>query len=133
MTDVTFSFGFFKINVADLDAAVRFYTAVFGFAVTDTVSLPTLEERMLTLPGSKFTLVLLQWTDGRAITIGNGFGPAGFLTRDVDAAFAKALAHGATESRPPTDMGPMRVAFVFDPEGHEIEMIQYRPAPTAAV
>ncbi len=132
MTDVTFSFTFFKINVADIDAAVCFYTGVFGFAVTDTVSLPTLEERMLTLPGSKFTLVLLQWTDGRAITIGNGFGPAGFLTRDVDAAYAKALAHGATTSRAPADLGPMRLAFVFDPEGHEIEMIQYRSPAKAA-
>ena len=125
---MTVNLTFFKVNVADLDAAVRFYTEAFGFAVTDAVSLPTLEERMLTLPGAKFTLVLLSWTDGRAITIGNGFGPIGFLTRDVDAAYAKALANGATESRPPTDMGPMRVAFVFDPEGHEIEMIQYRKA-----
>ncbi|WP_375390601.1 VOC family protein [uncultured Sphingomonas sp.] len=125
---VSFSFSFFKINVADLDAAVRFYTEVFGFSVTDTVSLPELEERMLVMPGAKFTLVLLQWQDGRAITVGNGFGPAGFLTRDVDAAYGRALAHGASAHRPPTGMGPMRVAFVLDPEGHEIEMIQYRRA-----
>lgn len=132
MTDpapaVSFSFNFFKINVADLDAAVAFYTQVFGFAVADKISTDEVEERMLAMPGAKFTLVLLQWQDGRAITVGNGFGPAGFLTRDVDAAYARALAHGASAHRPPTDMGPMRVAFVLDPEGHEIEMIQYRRA-----
>ena len=126
---VSFTFSFFKINVADLDAAVRFYTETFGFTVTDQINLPTVEERMLTIPGGKFTLVLLRWTDGRAISVGNGFGPVGFMTRDVDAAYAKALANGATASRAPSDLGPMRLAFVLDPEGHEIEMIQYkRPA-----
>lgn len=126
MTDVTFSFNFFKINVAHLDAATAFYTGVFGFTVADTIATDAFEERMLTMPGAKFTLVLLAWKDGRAIVIGNGFGPAGFLTRDCDAAYARALAHGATGHRPPEDMGPMRVAFVLDPEGHEIEMIQYK-------
>ena len=79
------------------------------------------------MAGAKFTLVLLRW-NGRALSMGDGFGPAGFLTRDCDAAYARALAYGATAHRPPTDMGPMRVAFVLDPEGHEIEMIQYRRA-----
>lgn len=126
MTDTpSFTFAFFKVNVADMDVAARFYTETFGFTVADTIDLPSVEERMLTMPGGKFTLVLLRWKDGRAITVGNGFGPIGFMTRDVDAAYARALAHGATSSRAPTDLGPMRLAFVLDPEGHEIEMIQY--------
>lgn len=116
---------FFKINVADLDTATRFYTDCFGFTVVDQISLPTVAERMLRQPDATFTLVLLRWMDGRAIAIGNGFGPVGFLTRDVDAAYASALRHGAAALRPPSDMGTMRVAFVLDPEGHEIELLQY--------
>lgn len=128
MTDVSFTLAFFKVIVTDLDAAVRFYTETFGFTVADQVNVAGVEERMLTMPDGKFTLVLLRWTDGRAITVGNGFGPVGFMTRDIEAAYAKALANGATSQRAPFDMGPMRIAFVLDPEGHSIELIQYTRA-----
>jgi catechol 2,3-dioxygenase-like lactoylglutathione lyase family enzyme len=125
-----FRLNFFKLVVRDIDAMADFYARAFGFEQRgERIRIPGLEEAMLALPGEQFTLVLYHWTDGREIDIGTGHGPVGFLTSDVDAAYAHALAHGATDMRAPLDLPGMRLAFVRDPEGHEIEMIQFkRPA-----
>ena len=129
LSALKFKFNFFKLIVRDLDAVQKFYADTFGFEERSRFTLPTLEEVMLALPGEQFTLVLYRHADGREVEIGGGHGPVGFLTRDVDAAFARALANGASEVSGPREMGSMRLAFVKDPEGHEIEMIQFvRPA-----
>ena len=122
---VGFRLNFFKLVVRDLDAARRFYTRAFGLVQQgDDVVMPGLREAMLARPGDRFTLVLYQHTDGREITLGSAYGPVGFLTRNLDAALAHVVAEGATCGRGPLDLPGMKVAFVFDPEGHEIELIQ---------
>ena len=127
-----FRLNFFKLVVRDVDAMAAFYARAFGFEERrDRVKVPGIEEAMLTLLGEQFTLVLYHWTDGREIAIGSGHGPVGFLTDDVDAAYAHALTSGAQPLYAPFDMASMRIAFVRDPEGHEIEMIQFR-RPAAA-
>lgn len=129
LSALKFKLNFFKLIVRDLDAMQRFYADTFGFEERSRIALPGLEEVMLALPGEQFTLVLYRHTDGREIDIGSGYGPVGFLTRDVEAAVVHALANGATLVTAPREIGSMRLAFVKDPEGHEIEMIQFvRPA-----
>ena len=124
-----FRLNFFKLVVRDAAAMTAFYEKTFGFEVRSRFELPGIIEVMLALPGEAFTLVLYQNTDGREVVIGNGHGPVGFLTRDVDGAYAHALASGAQDDRAPFDLPGMRIAFVKDPEGHQIEMIQLmRPA-----
>ena len=125
LSALKFRFNFFKLIVRDLDAMQKFYADTFGFEERSRFTLPTLEEVMLALPGEQFTLVLYRHTDDRDVEIGSGYGPVGFLTRDVDAAVAHAVANGASLVAAPRDMGSMRLAFVKDPEGHEIEMIQF--------
>lgn len=119
-----FRLNFFKLVVRDLDAMVAFYRRAFGFEIRNRIDLAGLQEVMLALPEDRFMLVLYHHTDGREIAIGNAYGPVGFVTRDVDAAMAHAVASGATPGRGPIDMPGMRIGFVDDPEGHEIEMVQ---------
>lgn len=121
---LSFRLSFFKLVVRDIEAMIDFYARVFGFEQRNRVVLPGLDEAVLALPGDQFNLVLYYSTDGRDVTIGTGHGPVGFVTADVDAAYAHALAHGAEELRPPFSIQNMRVAFLRDPEGHEIELIQ---------
>lgn len=124
-----FRLNFFKLIVKDAEAMTAFYRETFGFTEVNRIELPGLVEVMLVLPDQTFNLVLYQHTDGREIDIGSGYGPVGFITRDVDGAYAHALASGASDERSPFDLGSMRLAFVKDPEGHQIEMIQFvRPA-----
>lgn len=119
-----FRLGFFKLVVRDLPAMERFYCDSFGFAVTNRVVLPGLEESMLNLPGQPFTVVLFHHSDGREISVGNGHGPIGLTTADVDAAAARAIAHGARPLHGPHELPGARLTFLLDPEGHEIELIQ---------
>lgn len=62
------------------------------------------------------------------MTVGNGHGPVGFTTTDLDGAMARAFANGATPLHGPHDLPGARLVFIHDPEGHEIELIQ-RSAP----
>lgn len=129
LTAFKFRLNFFKLIVRDIDRMTDFYRATFGFNEVNRITMPGLIEVMLVLPEQAFNLVLYQHTDGRTVEMGSAYGPVGFITRDVDGAYAHAVASGATVDRAPFDLPGMRIAFVFDPEGHQIEMIQIvRPA-----
>jgi lactoylglutathione lyase len=122
------TFGFVKLVVRDLDAMLDFYRRTLGLVVTQTVDTDTMTEKILGKPGAQggASLILYRHKDGREITLGNAHGPVGFYVRDVDAAFAHAVAEGAKPDREPFDAGTMRVAFVLDPEGREIELVSVR-------
>ena len=121
-------FGFMKFVVRDLDAMRSFYERAFGLAVSQTIDLPEIVELVLRRPGEDtgFSLILYWNKDGREVTVGTGHGPLGLFVRDVDAAYAHAVSQGATPHREPWDTEAMRVAFVLDPEGRELELISMR-------
>jgi predicted enzyme related to lactoylglutathione lyase len=122
------TFGFIKLVVRELDPMLAFYERVLGLVAAQTVDTPEMTEKILRKPGQATGagLILYRHKDGRAITLGTAYGPVGFYVRDVDAAFAHAVAHGATPHRDPWDTGNLRVAFVLDPEGREIELVSVR-------
>ncbi len=122
--------GFFKIITKDQDAMQAFYEDTFGFKVVNHFEFPGIDERIMTVPGQSLSLVLYHHTDGREITMGNAYGPIGLVTHDVDALYAEAIAAGATPKTPPYDLGDtgVRLGFVLDPEGHEIEFIRLAEA-----
>lgn len=117
-------FNFVKIVVSDLPAMEAFYTGALGFQVQNRIDAPGFKEVMLAQKAGAFTLVLYHHTDGRRIDNGNGWGPLGFIVRDCDADHARLISHGAAEARAPASFGAMKVSFVTDPEGHEIELLQ---------
>lgn len=116
---------FTKLIVADLPAAIDFYERAFGFTVRNRIALPGLEEVLIGLADDPFTLVLYHHTDGRALTAGDTHGPLGLSTRDIQSTWDRAIAAGAVSVRPPEDFPGMRIAFLDDPEGHPLELIQY--------
>ncbi|HEX3888009.1 MAG TPA: VOC family protein [Phenylobacterium sp.] len=118
-------FGFVKFVVRDLAAMRNFYERAFGLAVAQTIDLPDITELVMRRPGEEtgFSLILYWNKDGREVALGSAHGPLGLYVRDVDAAFAHAVSQGAAPHREPWDTGAMRVAFVLDPEGRELELI----------
>lgn len=121
-------FGLVKFVVRDLDAMTAFYERALGLEVSRTIDLPAIVEKVMTFPDDKsgFGLVLYFNKDGRAVTVGDGHGPLVLYVRDVDAAYAHALASGAAGDRAPFAIGELRIAFVRDPEGRELEFIATR-------
>ena len=124
-------FTFVKLTVADIDAAAAFFESGFGLPHADTVDTPTFREHVMTGAKGSTTIVLFHWKDGRAIDTGNGYGPVGMISRDLDADLARALAAGAKQKGETVQFGPARIAFVRTPEGHEIEIMQMGTAATA--
>lgn len=117
-------FTFVKLVVRDIDASTRFFVDGFGMVHADTVDTPQFREHMLTGHKGSMTIVLFHWKDNRPLSIGNGWGPVGMITRNLDADVARALAAGAQQKGATVQFGPARIAFLLTPEGHEIELLQ---------
>jgi lactoylglutathione lyase len=118
------------IRVNDLDQSKRFYCEALGMRVL----------RESQYPEGKFTLcfvgygseddsavIELTYNWGRSIyTLGDAFGHVAIGTTDIRAACDRVRAAGGKVTREP---GPMKysatvIAFVEDPNGYKIELIE---------
>ena len=118
------------IRVGDLAASKKFYTEALGMKVL----------REKEYPEGKFTLCFIGYGDESSNTVieltynwgkssyqlGDGFGHIALGTDDIEAACAKVRALGYKVVREP---GPMKhgttvIAFVEDPTGYKIELIE---------
>ncbi len=116
---------FMKLIVRDMPRMKAFYEAAFGFAPVNGFDTPEFEEIMLRQGEDPFLILLLSYKDGRRHPDAAAHGPTGFVSEDVQASVDRAVAAGATVKMAPFEVGPTRVAFLADPEGHEIEIIQF--------
>ena len=118
------------LRVKDLDESLRFYTEHFGMKLL----------RRTDYPGGKFTLAFVGYGDEKDHTVleltynwgktdyvlGDQFGHIAIAVDDVYAASERLRAAGVPITREP---GPMQhgrtvIAFVEDPNGYKIELIQ---------
>jgi len=126
MTTSQARLAFFKLNVADLEAATVFWREAFGFAVTGTFDEPEFREHILALPGQAggLSLMLVQYKDGRDVTVGPGHGPVGVVCDDIQASHDRALACEAEKATGVFAAGGVQIAVLKSPQGHEIELVQ---------
>lgn len=116
------------LRVRDLERSVRFYVEALGMR----------EERRKVLEKADATLVFLvdeagghpiELTynhDGRDYELGTQFGHLAFGVADVDAAREELAGRGVEFTRGPyaVSTGGRRIAFIRDPDGIEIELIE---------
>jgi lactoylglutathione lyase len=116
------------LRVGDLDRSVKFYTEIFGMK----------ELRRRDVPEGKYTLAFLGFGDGgteleltynygvTSYDVGTGFGHLAFGMPDVYGACEKMRAAGAKITREPgpVKFGTTVIAFVEDPDGYKIELIE---------
>jgi predicted enzyme related to lactoylglutathione lyase len=128
MTSVQFAF--VKLVVRDLDAMSNFYQRALDLHPVRTIDTDTITEIIMRPKGEDagFCLVLYKPKDGREIAIGNGHGPIGLYVKDTDEAFENAIHEGASPQQKPFNVTGLRVAFVNDPEGHELEFLSKQPS-----
>ena len=120
------------IRVGDLDRSVKFYTELLGMK----------ELRRNDVPVGQYTLAFLGYGEGNKenggeieltynygvdkYEIGTGFGHLAVGVPDVAAACEKVRNGGGKVTREagPVKHGTTIIAFVEDPDGYKIEMIQ---------
>lgn len=121
------------IRVGDLDRSIAFYTEILGMRVL----------RRSDYPEGRFTLAFVGYgeeSDGAVIELtlnwdtpsyelGNGFGHIALEVPDAYAACAEIKKRGGRVTR---EAGPMKhgttvIAFVEDPDGYKIELIERKP------
>ncbi len=118
------------VRVGNLDRSIQFYTDVLGMELL----------RRKDYPDGKFTLAFVgygaetehavveltyNWGTGK-YDLGNGFGHIALEVDDAFAACAEIKKRGGKVTR---EAGPMKhgrtvIAFVEDPDGYKIELIQ---------
>ncbi len=118
------------IRVGDLERSIRFYTEVLGMHLL----------RRKDYPGGKFTLAFIGYgpeSEGAVIELtynwdtdhydlGNGFGHIALEVEDAYRACEDIRQSGGSVVR---EAGPMKhgttvIAFIEDPDGYKIELIQ---------
>lgn len=116
------------LRVGNLDKSIAFYTEVLGMQLI----------RRQDYDGGRFTLAFLGFGDGGAelelthnwgtssYELGTGYGHVALAVPDAYAACDAVIAKGGKVSRPAGPMmhGTTVIAFVEDPDGYKIELIQ---------
>jgi lactoylglutathione lyase len=122
------------IRVGDLDRSVNFYTKLLGMK----------ELRRRDVPEGKYTLAFVGYGDESSNAVieltynygvdryelGTGFGHLAIGVPDIKAAVEKVRAAGGKVTREPgpVKFGTTVIAFVEDPDGYKIELIERKPS-----
>ena len=122
------------LRVRELDRSVAFYTDLLGMK----------ELRRTEVPGGRYTLVFVgyddnshgqaeielthNWDQEIAYEVGNGFGHLAVGVPDVAASCEQVRTGGGKVTREagPVKHGTTVIAFVEDPDGYKIELIERR-------
>lgn len=129
------------LSVADLEAQAAWYSRAMGLQQRDPGGIPAVGLRVVFLvdPDQTWALELLHRPGStprpRAASapehvLSQGYGHICLRTDDVDTMYQRLITSGATPVQPPGDspVSGVRMAFVTDPEGNFIEMLD-RPGP----
>ena len=121
--------GQYCINVTDLERTVAFYEAL-GLECTSRTEIPNAWEAIVenTSQGGKLQLAQ-QKDEAGPIDMGNAFWKLYVNTDDVESTYRAALDAGATTVLEPQrlDRWPVTIAFVADPDGYQVELVQRDP------
>jgi lactoylglutathione lyase len=132
------SFGFVGLEVADLEAAKKFYIDGVGMKQVLVLSKPTdpFQKIALNFSGDPRTggtlLILIHHDKPMAPRTQPPAGMVGMMVPDTHAAAARLRAHGYTVLREPdaSAKGPVLTSLARDPDGLMVELSEYRGAPT---
>jgi lactoylglutathione lyase len=124
------------LRVRDIDRSVDFYTRLLGMRVLERRDHKKNQFSQAYLGyGEGFAQMALElvfnWTREDPYEKGDGFGHIAIQVSGITALCDRLAAAGVVMPRPPRTQrhGENIVAFVEDPDGHLIELVQHPPAP----
>jgi lactoylglutathione lyase len=120
--------GQFCITVSNLERSVAFWEGVVGLPVQSRTEIPGVLEAVLQAPQGGSRMQLAQFLDREGpVDMGTAMWKLYVNTDDCQALFERCVAAGCVvESAPQRlDRWPVTVAFVKDPDGYLLELIEY--------
>ena len=121
------SVGQYCIYVTDLEKSVRFYTDIIGLKVQSRTEIPDVHEAVLAADVGGGRLQLAErYEGGRPIDQGFALWKIYMNVDDCAATHQRAVDAGFTSTMAPErlDRWPVTVAFINDPDGYRIELLQ---------
>lgn len=118
------------IRVNHLDESIKFYTEVLGMNLISKTDYPDGEFTLAFLSYGKTTqdpCIELTYNYGKhSYELGNAFGHIALGTDDIKAICEKvrSMGHKVTREPGPMKHGTTVIAFIEDPNGYKIELIQ---------
>ena len=118
------------LRVGDLDRSVDFYTKVLGMKLLRTTDRPEQKYRLAFVGyGDEREHAVIELTYNYGVDhydLGNAFGHIAIAVADAAAACNAVRAKGGTVTREagPVKGGTTVIAFVQDPDGYKIELIE---------
>ena len=121
-------FAQYCVNVPHLEQSVGFYEAL-GLQCTSRTEIPEAFEAILETPGKGGKMQLAQQKDGAPLVLGKGLWKRYVNTDDCEATYRLALDAGGQELSKPErlERWPVTIAFIADPDGHMVEIVQRHP------
>ena len=118
-------------RIGDIDRSVAFYEAL-GFE--EVGRMPIRDEAInvfMGLPGDGARLELTYNHGVDAYELGTGYNHIAITAEDLDATLERLAAQGIEPEKPPYRVreGGSRLAFVSDPDGYRIELIETGGGP----
>lgn len=117
------------IRVRDLDAAIAFYSSCFGYGLRSRREGPEGSEiAFLAMEGDPGELQLMHVPGGAAFAVPERLMHLAYRVDDLAAMLEAVTAAGATIAKGPYTLpSGSQVAFVRDPDGYDLELVQ-KPA-----
>jgi lactoylglutathione lyase len=119
--------GQYCIYVSDIEKSERFYTEIIGLKVQTRTEIPDVHEVVLAADVGGGRLQLAErYENGQAIDHGFALWKIYMNVDDCEAVHQRAVDAGFESTMEPTrlDRWPVVVAFILDPDGYSIELVQ---------
>ncbi|WP_426387811.1 VOC family protein [Sphingobium sp. R-21] len=125
------------LRVRDVDATLRFYCDGLGMTLLDRYDFEADRFSILFLSyagyrdGPAAIELTYNWDQSDDYTHGSGYGHIAIGVPDVSEIWSRLVDYGGRQGTAPKSMmpGAPELAFVYDPDGYAIELIQTRRLP----
>ena len=115
-----------SITVKDMDRSISFYSENLGMTLASRreIKQNNAEIAFMEIPGTSHRIELTWWRDKKDYAEGDQLDHIAFGTKDLEKTVESMRAKGVEIAREPYSLGSSRIAFVKDPNGIWLELIE---------
>ena len=115
-----------SVNVRDMDASIEFYVRNLGMKLENRreIKQNNAEIAFLSISGSNHNIELTWWKDKKEYLEGDQLDHIAFGVEDMDEFMGRMKSNKVEIAKEPYMLGTSRIAFIKDPNGIWIEIIE---------